>query len=229
MKKYEVVLFDLDHTLWDYETNSKEALIELYAHYDLKNRGVTLPAFLDSFARINTELWDLYDRGLLHRDVIRLHRFERILLEVGIDDRPLSLQLSSDYIEQSPRKPNLIEGAREVLDYLFPKYPLVVVTNGFDDVQAVKMNCSGIAHYFKDVVTSAKAGFKKPAREIFDFALARHNKNPHQAIMIGDNLQTDILGAINADIDAVHFDLNGHVGSQASHKISKLTEIKKIL
>ncbi len=229
MKKYEVVLFDLDHTLWDYETNSRETLIELFHHYGLDNRGVVVQAFLDSFARINTELWDLYDRGLLHRDVIRLHRFEKILLDVGIDDHPLSLQLSADYIEHSPRKPNLLDGAKEILDYLFPKYPLLIVTNGFDDVQGTKLASSSITHYFKDVVTSARAGHKKPAKEIFEFALAQSGAQAHQAIMIGDNLQTDIGGAVNANIDSVHLDFNGHVGSVATHKISHLSELKKIL
>jgi putative hydrolase of the HAD superfamily len=229
VKKYEVVLFDLDHTLWDYETNSRETLIELFHHYKLGKRGVELSSFLKSFSRINTELWDLYDKGLLHRDVIRLHRFEKILLEVGVDDQPLSLQLSSDYIEHSPKKPNLIEGAKETLDYLFPKYPMVIVTNGFDDVQATKLQCSGIIGYFKGVVTSARAGYKKPAKEIFEFALQENNALAQDAVMIGDNLHTDIAGAVNANIDAVHFDLNGHVGSAALHKIDNLRDLKKIL
>jgi putative hydrolase of the HAD superfamily len=229
VKKYEVVLFDLDHTLWDYETNSRETLVELFDHYGLKDRGVTKHAFLDSFSRINTELWNLYDRSLLHRDMIRLHRFEKILLEIGINDQPLSLQLSSDYIEHSPKKPNLLEGAKEILDYLFPKYPMVIVTNGFDDVQGTKLSCSGITHYFKDVITSARAGYKKPAKEIFEFALSQSGAQAHQAIMIGDNLQTDIGGAINANIDSVHLDFNGHVGSSATHKIGHLGELRRIL
>lgn len=229
VKKYDLVLFDLDHTLWDYEINSRETLIELFDHYRLADRGVLLANFLESFARINTELWNLYDRGQLHRDVIRLHRFEKILQEVGVDDYDLSLKLSSDYIEHSPKKPNLVEGAIDILDYLFPKYPLIIVTNGFDDVQTTKLSSSGISHYFKAVVTSARAGHKKPAREIFDFALDEHGKEPHQAIMIGDNLNTDIAGAINASIDTVHFDLNGHVGSNATYKISRLSELREIL
>lgn len=229
MKKYEVVLFDLDHTLWDYETNSRETLIELFDQYQLSGRGVEITSFLEAFDRINTELWDQYDKGLLHRDVIRLHRFEKILQAVGVDDHLLSLRLSADYIEHSPKKPNLIEGAREVLDYLFPNYPLVIVTNGFDDVQATKLNSSGIAHYFREVVTSARAGHKKPAKEIFDFALSQHGAQAHQAIMVGDNLQTDIQGAINAHIDTVHFSPHGHENSTATHKIKRLRELKEIL
>jgi YjjG family noncanonical pyrimidine nucleotidase len=229
LKKYDLILFDLDHTLWDYETNSKETLIEFFEHYKLKDKGVEVANFLETFSKINTALWNLYDRGQLHRDVIRFHRFEKILIELGVDDYEMSLKLSADYIEHSPKKPNLIDGAKEILDYLHPKYPMVIVTNGFDDVQGTKLSSSGITHYFKSVVTSARAGHKKPAREIFEFALTENGVAAHQAIMIGDNLQTDIAGAINANIDTVHYDLNGHMDSNASHKITHLNQLKKIL
>lgn len=229
MKKYDLVLFDLDHTLWDYETNSKETLVELFENYELRKRNVQVDDFLASFSKINTALWDLYDRGQLHRDVIRFHRFEKILIELGVDDYDMSLKLSADYIEHSPKKPNLIDGAKEILDYLHPKYPMAIVTNGFDDVQGTKLSSSGITHYFKSIVTSARAGHKKPAKEIFEFALTENGVNAQQAIMIGDNLHTDIAGAVNANIDTVHFDLNGHVGSTANHKITHLYQLKKIL
>ncbi len=229
MKKYDLVLFDLDHTLWDYETNSKETLIELFNSYELQKRNVQVDHFLESFSRINTALWELYDRGQLHRDVIRFHRFEKILVELGVDDYDLSLKLSADYIERSPRKPTLIDGAKEILDYLHPKYPMVIVTNGFDDVQGTKLNSSGITRYFKSVVTSARAGYKKPAKEIFEFALSENGVGAHQSVMIGDNLQTDIAGAANANIDAIHFDLKGHVGSNAKHKIARLHQLREIL
>lgn len=229
MKKYNLILFDLDHTLWDYETNSKETLVELFESYELRKRNVGVDDFLASFSKINTMLWDLYDRGQLHRDVIRFHRFEKILIELGVDDYDLSLKLSTDYIEHSPRKPNLVEGAKEILDYLFPKYPMVIVTNGFDDVQGMKLSSSGITHYFKSVITSARAGHKKPAKQIFEFALTENKVEAHQAIMIGDNLHTDIAGAISANIDTVHFDLNGHAGSNAKFKIDNLVDLKEIL
>jgi putative hydrolase of the HAD superfamily len=161
--------------------------------------------------------------------VIRFHRFEKILNELGVDDYDLSLKLSADYIDHSPKKPTLIDGAKEILDYLHPKYPMVIVTNGFDDVQGTKLSSSGITHYFKSVVTSARAGHKKPAKEIFEFALVENGVGAHQAIMIGDNPHTDIAGAINASIDTVHFDLNGRIGSNAKHKITHLDQLKKIL
>jgi len=209
MKNYKCILFDLDHTLWDYETNSREALSELYVQFELKERGILSESDLHkTFYTINNELWDLYDRGVIHRDVIRKDRFHKILTLLGVDDYEMSLRFSDEYLQHSPKKKNLIEGCKETLDYLRPKYPLVIVTNGFDEIQSTKLASSGIHHYFQDVVTSARAGHKKPAKEIFEFALNENKVEAHETIMIGDNLLTDIAGAKNASIDTVFFNPN---------------------
>lgn len=230
MKEYKCILFDLDHTLWDYETNSREALSELYLQFQLKERGVREMEFLDTFYVINNELWDLYDRGLLHRDVIRNERFHRIFMHHGVDDLAMSLRFSDAYLDHSPKKKNLMEGCLETLDYLLPKYPLVIVTNGFDEIQSTKLRSSGIAHYFKDVVTSARAGFKKPAKEIFEFALRENDVRAHESIMIGDNLLTDIAGAKNASVDTVFYNPNKTAHQTAvDFEIETLRELKNFL
>jgi putative hydrolase of the HAD superfamily len=227
---YKCLLFDLDHTLWDYETNSREALSELYVDFALGKRGVDEEKFLHTFYVINNELWDLYDRGLLHRDVIRNDRFHKILMELGVDDRQMSLDLSHEYITESPKKKNLMEGCKETLDYLHAKYPMVIVTNGFDEIQSTKLLSGGIEHYFKSIVTSARAGHKKPAKEIFEFALREHGASSEHAIMIGDNLLTDIAGAKNANIDTVFFNPNkiAH-DTQVSYEIQSLRELMNFL
>ena len=228
--KYRCLLFDLDHTLWDYETNSREALSELYADFELNKKGIEEEKFLQTFYVINNELWDQYDRGLLHRDVIRNERFHRILLALGVNEYEMSLRLSHEYISESPKKKNLIEGCRETLDYLHPKYPMVIVTNGFDEIQSTKLSSSGIDHYFKSIVTSARAGYKKPAREIFEFALRENNVLPAEAIMIGDNLLTDIAGAVNANIDTVFFNPNKtQHETKVNHEIKTLAELTNLL
>jgi YjjG family noncanonical pyrimidine nucleotidase len=228
--KYRCVLFDLDHTLWDYETNSREALSELHVQFGLDAREISERDFLLTFYKINNELWDLYDRGLLHRDVIRSQRFHQILVALGVDDYPLSLRLSEEYLERSPKKKNLMEGCKETLDYLVTKYPMVIVTNGFDDVQSMKLVASGIDHYFKGVVTSARAGHKKPAREIFEFALREHQVEPRDAIMVGDNLLTDIAGAKNASVATVFFNPNKiEHQTHVDFEIETLSQLKNFL
>jgi len=205
-KKYKCVFFDLDHTLWDYETNSEEALHELFDRYSLKDLSPSpFRDFYSSFVKINTEIWDAYDRGLVGRDVIRNERFDRIFKSVGIDNYELSLQFSEDYVRESPKKANLVAHAKDVLDYLHTRYPLYIITNGFEEIQSTKLASSGITGYFKGVVTSARAGCKKPEKGIFEFALRENRFGCADSIMIGDNLLTDIAGARNAGVDTVFY------------------------
>lgn len=229
--KYKCILFDLDHTLWDFETNSSTTLSELYEAHDLNKQGVTnLVDFKKVFSRINTDLWTRYDAGLINREEIRFHRFRNILGHFGIADEKLSMTLSDEYVLQSPKKSALMPNAIDSLEYLASRYPLTVITNGFDEIQGTKLASSGITQYFKSVVTSARAGHKKPAREIFDFALAENGYAHHEAIMIGDNLLTDIGGARNANIDTVYYnpDRTAH-NETVNFEIHDLKQLREIL
>lgn len=229
--KYKTIFFDLDHTLWDFDTNSKETLTELYEHYSLHDRGVTsLEAFNQNFSKVNEALWDLYDRGLIDSDVIRKERFKKILEPFQVVDQDLIAKLSHDYLYGCPRKAALLPGAVEVLSYLSDKYSLSLITNGFEEIQGLKLQSSNITHYFDHIVTSQKAGHKKPAREIFEYALDLHKHEAQEAIMIGDNLMTDIAGAKNASVDTVFF--NPHQKPHqtvVNHEITSLHELATIL
>jgi len=228
---YKCVIFDLDHTLWDYDKNCAEALSELYEIKGLKEKGVdSFDKLLDMFMELNTQMWDQYDLGTIQQDVIRYQRFHRILLALGVDDYKLSLSMSSDYVALSPTKKNLLPNARMILDYLKEKYRMLIITNGFEDIQITKLSSSGISNYFDGIITSETAGHKKPAKEIFDYALAFGSYQPHNVIMIGDNLNTDIKGAHNASIDSIYFNpLRKEHNTEVKHEISDLIELKSIL
>lgn len=242
MKSYKVVLFDLDHTLWDFARNSFETLNELYVQHDLAQLNeLSFDKFYGAFQAVNTKLWDQYDRGLLDRSVIRYQRFKMVFESINIQNDAVAANLAHDYLALSPTKSNLIEGAREVLDYLMNRYPLYIVTNGFTEMQSTKVRSGGLDNYFQKIVTSEMVGHKKPAKEIFDFTLQLGGFSNHEAIMIGDNLLTDITGAADAGIDAVHFNPNHphppaegglptqEFESKITHKISSLLELKSIL
>jgi YjjG family noncanonical pyrimidine nucleotidase len=231
VKKYCTVFFDLDHTLWDYETNSCATLTELHDHYKLHEKGITdLRAFHDQFRTVNNELWDLFDTGRIASDVIRKERFRRILGHFGVADEKLDRDLSSDYLDQCPRKGQLMPYATEVLDYLTGRYRLTVITNGFDEIQQLKMAAGNLHGYFDHIITSQKAGHRKPAREIFEFALQHNDTQCHEAIMIGDNLITDVGGARGAHIDAVFFNSEQRAhDEQPEFEITSLLELKRIL
>lgn len=229
-KNYKCVFFDLDHTLWDYETNSEEALRELYDKYNLCDTCAPFDDFYKGFVRINNEIWDQHDRGLIGKDVIRNERFHRVFLNAGLDNYNLSLEFSAEYILESPKKSNLVPHAKDVLDYLHPRYPLYIITNGFEEIQSTKMASSGITDYFKGVVTSARAGFKKPDKEIFEFALKENGFGCSDSIMIGDNLLTDIAGARKALVDTVYYNpYKLPHAERVTYEISSLNELTQIL
>ena len=231
MKKYSTVFFDLDHTLWDYDTNSRETLTEIYYEYSFDNRSkVNLEDFLHVFDKVNEKLWANYNKGHINRDDIRNQRFKRIFKEFGIRHDPLALEISDEYIKRCPTKKHLIPYAISTLNYLQGNYMLCLLTNGFNDVQSVKLSKSGLKTYFKYVITSESSGHRKPSKEIFEYSLNLAGVNSQQAIMVGDNLNADIYGAKRAEIDQVYFNPGKTVHNQkVTHEINCLSRLSKIL
>jgi len=228
---YSTIFFDLDHTLWDYDASAHETLQDLYEQYGLRERGIhRFDDFHQQFKVVNRELWHLYDHGKIDSDAIRKERFKQILERLKVFDETLSINLSEDYLHICPRKGYLMPGALEALQYLVKQYSLTVITNGFEDIQRIKMEAASITSYFDHIITSQKAGYKKPAREIFVFALGENRIGSDQAIMIGDNLLTDIAGAKNASIDAIFFNPDKVEHSvTVKHEITHLDELCELL
>jgi YjjG family noncanonical pyrimidine nucleotidase len=230
-KKYKCVFFDLDHTLWDYEKNAEESLHDLYHQYNLQARGVsTADDFYQRFRTVNLALWELYDTNQIDQDYIRRERFKQVLEHFSAYNAGLSDNLSRDYLALCPKKRNLMPHAEEVLEYLMAHYHLTVVTNGFDEIQHVKMTSGNLHRFFRHVVTSQKAGHKKPSHHIFEYAMRANGTACCDVVMIGDNLITDIGGARSASIDTIFFNPGKMAhDSIVNHEIGCLSELKNIL
>jgi len=229
--KYKHLFFDLDHTLWDFERNSSESLEDIFHHSDLRNHGVnSLEHFVSSFLRINTKLWDEFDRGLLHHAYIRENRFKMVFEELGIACPENHVEIGEIYLQTLPDKKHLLEGALELLDYVAGRgYNLHIVTNGFNDIQAKKIASSGISHFFDNVVTFENANAKKPDPKIFAYALEMANALPDESIMIGDNWIADVLGAKQFGLDTVYVNPAGLVFDETpTYDIRRLEELKAI-
>jgi YjjG family noncanonical pyrimidine nucleotidase len=224
------VFFDLDHTLWDYDANADETLLELYHEFRLESLGIkNVLDFQQQFHRVNLALWDQFDRGVIAGSVIREQRFLQILAAFEIHHNELCDILSETYLTRCPQKDKLMDHTKEILDYLSAKYSLAIITNGFEEIQHTKLTSSGLLAYFDHVVTSQKAGFRKPSKEIFEYALSINNVQAHESVMIGDNLIADIKGAQNASIHSIFFNPlkiahNEKVGSEI-HTLKELTTI----
>lgn len=229
---YQHLFFDLDHTLWDFEGNAHECLIEIYDHFNLKNLGVDdFTVFFQKFSEVNHHYWALLEKREINVDFIRRRRFKTALSNLGIEiDEPFSLEMSAIFLYLLPQKKRLIEGTIEILNYLKPKYQLHILSNGFEDVQMQKMRSGGIEHYFEEVITNEKANARKPDKAIFDYALNRANASISNSLMIGDNYEADIKGAINAQFDTVFYNPERReTVEKPTFEICRLTEMKLFL
>jgi putative hydrolase of the HAD superfamily len=205
LKGLKHIFFDLDHTLWDYDTSSQQALTELFHRFRLDQLFSSAEAFIKKFHHINGGLWDRYNKDEIDREYIRKHRFANVVAGRMEPNEHLTNQMSDFYISYCPTLPYLMDGAIEVLDSLKDTFDLSILSNGFTDTQAVKLANCKIDHYFEHVITSESARCRKPSREIFDHALELASVRSDEVIMIGDNLTTDIAGAKSAGWEAIWY------------------------
>lgn len=233
MKTYTHLLFDLDHTLWDFEKNSEETL---YTLFDQFNLGAFNKFDCDSFYRkykfVNNLLWDHYNKGKIKQKELREQRFVKTLTGLGLALDQIPAGLSDAYTDLCPTKTAVFPYTHEVLAYLKPKYGLHIITNGFKEVQAIKMTASNLHGYFKEVVTSECCGYKKPDKRMFEHLLDRIKVSPEECLMIGDNLECDIEGARAAGIDQVYFNPeknNKKLSPKPTFEIHCLSQLQGIL
>jgi len=230
LKTYKHIFFDLDNTLWDYDGNSADAIADLLKKYKLEDKIGRTDEFIKVYQTINTDLWNQYRKGILKKEVLRTERFLVTLGKFGIHDFSLAEKIGIEYLDISPTKTKLFEHTSVVLEYLRRKYKLYILSNGFTDTQFKKMRSAGILGFFEYVFTSEKIGSSKPSPGIFRYALNHVSATPEDSLMIGDDLEIDILGARDFGMDQVYFN-----PSMKPHKekitceIAALAELTKLL
>ena len=207
MENITHIFFDLDHTLWDTDLNSKESLSELFTELDISQKGIeSFDHFWAVYKKHNQHLWGLYAENKIGKDFLRLHRFEVTLKDFNIENTKLAEQIADEFILRTPHKKNLIEGTIPLLKHLHNRYHLAIITNGFKESQHNKLKASEIGNYFDKIYISEEIGCHKPDPAIFHHAVkiskAGSNKN---CIMVGDTFDTDVAGAISAGLHAVHY------------------------
>jgi len=224
------LIFDLDDTIWDFQKNSKETLLGLHQDYKLEDKGVSKQTFLQTFKEVNGRLWDQFDEGLITRDVIREKRFHSVLDKLAINHNGEAIQMQDEFMQKCSTSPFLVEGALQVLQRFQSTHTFHILSNGFDEIQFVKLESSGVMHYFDKIITSGRAGFRKPQPEIFEFALHEIGVSKEECIMIGDNPVADIEGAYHFGMDQVYY--NTHEKECAitpTFTIQNLNELLSIL
>ncbi len=217
------VFFDLDHTLWDFDKNSRLTFQKIF---NLNKLEVNLDDFLEIYEPINLKYWKLYREEKVTKSALRYGRLKEAFDGVGVAvDDSLINNLSEAYIDQLSTFNNLFDGTFEILDYLSSKYQLHIITNGFEEAQEKKLATSNIKHYFKTVTNSEMVGVKKPNPKIFNFALDIAKAKSSESIMIGDSLEADIEGAHKIGMDTIHFD---YKDSDINHNFKRITALKML-
>ena len=221
------VFFDLDHTLWDFEKNSALAFETIFK---LNEMAIDMEQFLHFYIPINREYWEKYRKDEITQEKLRFGRLKDTLdcIKFDVEDNFVS-QLSEDYIHYLPKFNHLFEGTIELLDYLSPKYNLHIITNGFAAIQGHKLDNSYITHYFKTITNSEMAGVKKPNRLIFEYALNSAKAQKEYSIMIGDCIDADVQGALDAGLDAIFFNENKLQVASHIKQVNQLLELKNYL
>lgn len=226
------VFFDLDDTLWDFRSASEIALKRLYAEHNIFNTNFdSYDAFANVYHRVNATLWDRYHHGEISQDYLKIERFKRLLPKRTLGEN-VCIELNEEYLDILSSQPLPMEGALETLLFLQHRYLIGVLTNGFITTQYAKLNVSRLDQYVQRMVVSDEISVQKPSRQLFEYALQATGATTSDAIMVGDNPETDILGAIRSGWRAIYFDRTERgvpEGVRPHAIIKKLTDLKKML
>ena len=231
--KYKDLFIDFDDTLYDTYGNAVISLRETFEAFRLERFFADPQVFYDAYWAANIDLWTRYSKGEITRPYLIVERFRRPLSAgQGLDvTEPFCLEMSDKFLEFCSSKPGVVEGAHELMDYLKHQgYRMHMCSNGFHEVQYKKLAACGLKDYFDTIILSEDAGANKPSMQYFDYALRQSGADIATTIMIGDNLQTDIMGANRAGLDTILFNRWGiEPSSVPTHTVETLRDIMKIL
>lgn len=228
---YKYLFFDLDRTLWDYDANSRQALSFLYEEFNLQKFFTSFEEFHQLYSANNDYLWDLYRKGGTNKNELRSNRFALTLANRGIENPALAVEIGEAYMDLTPRLNILAPNTVETLNYLKKKhYKMYILTNGFMGTQETKVKHSAIEEFFIRIYSSEELGINKPKKEIFHWAVTSVHAKKQECLMIGDDLEVDIKGAMQYGIDAAWYNpLNEESAFKPTILIQDLSELINIL
>ena len=234
MTHYRNIFIDLDDTIWDFTANSHVSLEIMYRDLDIARIYPDYDAFSSAYYAKNSELWALYHHGKIEKDFLIIERYAHLLRTIGYNDidNRLAQRMNEYYLDTLALQTQLVPYAIELLDYLTRRgYNLYILSNGFIEVQHKKLQSAGIEDYFERMVLSDEIGINKPDRRLFDYALEVTHSQAADTLMIGDNYDADILGAMQAGWGQIYFDRNhrGITAQEPQHTVHSLKKVMDIL
>lgn len=201
----KTVFIDFDDTLWDTKGNNRKALEELYSLLDWGRGYSSFDVFWELYSPFNEHQWALYRDGIISKQELMYTRFARVLEPLGIGSEEEIAEINTMFLQKTSTMSGVVDGAFSLLEYLKSFYKVVVLSNGFREVQRSKMNAAGITPYIDHLILSEDAECSKPDKRIFDYAFSVTNSRAKETVMIGDSWDADIVGAQNARIPSIWF------------------------
>lgn len=230
-KVYKKIFIDLDDTIYDFAGASREAFEETYTLLGYERFFNSFNHFMSLYAPHNEQLWKLYGEGKITKPQLNSDRYSYPLRMVGVDDQELADTFCREVLSRIPTKNKVIDGAVELLEYLYKKYDLYILSNGFKELQEHKMQTAGLRKYFKAIILSDDIGINKPNPELFIHALLVADAMLEESIMIGDLFDTDIAGAAGVGMEQIFFNRKRlqNLPFEPTYKVENLLQIKDIL
>ena len=206
---------------------------EIFHAYDFARHYPSFETFFALYMPNNEKLWKAYRDNLIDRQTLIIERLLYMLRPMGIDDKTYALKINRDFLQRTANKTKIIDGAKELLEYLCLRYRLFILSNGFREIQFLKLKNAGLADFFERFILSEDISCRKPHKKIFDYALKNTNSRRSESLIIGDSWEADIEGAQKAGMDNIWFNPHKIARDSAlpppTFEVHSLAEIKAIL
>lgn len=245
IKKYDLIYFDADETLYDFSRSQREAFEAMRTHFNVvpntESSEDEITEFkiqiFDIYQKHNHALWAEFENNLVTQDVLRVARFERFFEDllrrrmIGEAVAPRNFETVATYFETALGKGTyLLDGAKELCQQLSNHYAMSIITNGLKSVQYPRFENSEIVNLIEHLIVSEETGFQKPQVEIFEYA-ERLTKftDKSRILMVGDSLVSDIAGGIAYGIDTCWYNPNGKENDTDYQPTFEIRDLKELL
>ena len=224
------LFFDLDRTLWDFDRNSETTIRQILKNENIEAQVNGFHAFHAIYVKKNAYLWRKYGKGEITKENLRYERFKVSLEHFFNPENDLVKRIGDAYVELSPQQIQLLPNTKEILTELKDLgFKMHIITNGFSEVQHIKITNCGLRDYFQEIICSEAIGKNKPDPEIFQFALKSAKASAENSIMIGDDYYADISGANQIGMQAILFKNGNAANYSYENTIGNLNELPELI
>ena len=223
------IYFDLDDTLLDHKQAERNALLDIYRHFDLFSASEP-EQLIDVYHHVNSNQWVLYSQAKVTREQLQRNRFEMTLQELGLDAGRFD-EVGSQYMQYYRNHWQWVDGAREAFQQIRDNYSVGILTNGFAETQKMKFARFDLYTEAEHLVISEEVGVMKPHPDVFEYATKLTGYAPDEILYIGDSFSSDVVGGTGYGWDVGWFTKGGedHQKEKANFTFNNFNDLTDLL